>query len=269
MRALVALLFFAAGAGAFAHEFWMLADRYDAAAGCDIHLELFVGQNFSGVQVGISAPLVADLRHYTKGEAADLRGDVPAYAPVGSLAVRLAAAGTHLLAMDSYPSTITLPADLFLPYLELEGLQDIMKAREQAGTSSSPGRERFRRNVKTLVQAGGQSDSTYSRRTGQRLEIVPLSDPYTSRIGAPMQFQVFFDAMPLSGALVKFWNRGSGALVALSERTDPQGKLSIALPQPGVWMVSTVHMIPAENSTEFDWDSYWGNLTFALKPARL
>jgi uncharacterized GH25 family protein len=269
LRALVALLFFAPGAGAFAHEFWMLADRYEAAPGDDIHLELYVGQNFSGEQVGISAPLVAGFRHYTKDEAVDRRGDVPANAPVGSLAVRLAAAGTHLLAMDSQPSAITLPADLFRTYLELEGLQGIMKAREQAGTSSSPGRERFRRNIKTLIQAGGQSDSTYSRRTGQRLEIVSLSDPYTSRVGAPMQFQVFFDARPLSGALVKFWNRAGGALVALSEHTDSQGKLSVALPQPGVWMVSTVHMIPAENSTEFDWDSYWGNLTFALRPARL
>ena len=268
-RALATLLFFAGASGAFAHEFWMLPDPFEAAPGSTVNLSLFVGQDFSGEQVGISAPLVADFRHYAAGAAADLKGQAPANTAVGSVAVRLARAGTHLLAMDSHPSALELPADKFKAYLELEGLQDIIDARERAGTSSLPSRERYRRNIKTLIHAGGQNDATYSTRTGQRLEIVPLQDPAMARIGTPAGFQVYFDARPLSGALVKFWNRSGGELVALNQRTDGQGKVNIALPKAGVWMVSLVHMIATTDSTEFDWDSYWGNLTFALRPQPL
>ena len=268
-RALSALVFFASASGAFAHEFWMLPDHFEPAPGSTVNLSLFVGQNFSGEQVGISAPLVADLHHYATGMAADLARQVPANAPVGSVSVRLARAGTHLLAMDTQPSALALAPDLFKAYLELEGLQGIVDARERAGTSSLPSRERYRRNIKTLIDVGGKSDGTFSTHTGQRLEIVPLQDPAKAPLGTPVSFQVYFDAQPLAGALVKFWNRSGGQLVALDQRSNSQGKVSIALQVPGVWMASLVHMIPAEDSSEFDWDSYWGNLTFALHPRRI
>jgi hypothetical protein len=266
-RVLAALLFFFAAARAVcAHEFWMLPDHFAAAPGATVNLRLFVGQDFSGEQVGISAPLVAGLHHYAAGKSDDLTAQVPAAPPVGSIALRLAGAGTHLLSMDSHPSALRLAPELFKAYLELEGLQGIIDARERAGTASLPSRERYRRNVKTLIQAGGKRDATYATRTGQRLEIVPLQDPATARPGSPLGFQVYFDAQPVTGALVKFWNRSGGQLLALSQRTDDQGKVKLALPAPGVWMVSLVHMIATTDSTEFDWDSYWCNLTFALRP---
>jgi uncharacterized GH25 family protein len=268
LRALAALLIFLAGAsGAYAHEFWMLPDRFEAAPGSTVNLRLYVGQNFTGDQVGISAPLVAAFGHYAAGTLVDLKGEAPATAMVGSLPVRLPRAGTHLLAMDSHPSPLQLAPDLFKAYLELEGLQGIIEARERAGTSSLPSRERFRRNIKALIQVGGQSDTTYATRTGQRLEIVPLQDPATADAGTPLGFQVYFDSQPLTGALVKFWSRSGSELVALSQRTDNQGEVSMALPAAGVWMVSLVHMIPTTDSSDFDWDSYWGNLIFALRPS--
>jgi hypothetical protein len=53
--------------------------------------------------------------------------------------------GTHLIAFDMHPSSITLPAEKFQTYLRDEGLEFIAKRREASGTAATPGRERFRR----------------------------------------------------------------------------------------------------------------------------
>lgn len=260
--ALLLFAAFAAGSGR-AHEFWMLPDAFALPAGDSTRLTLAVGQDFRGEPVPFSAPLVANLRHLSRGADIDLRLLAPA---AGALALRLrfARAGTHLVALDTHPSAIELPADKFNDYLRLEGLTAVLQARERAGTSNRPGRERYRRNVKTLLQAGGESDDTWSRRTGQRLEIVPLADPSGLAPRQPLPLQVWFDDRALAGALVKLWNGSGAELLALSAVTDAQGRVSFALPRSGTWMASVVQMVPAPGATDHDWDSYWGNLTFAV-----
>ncbi|MES2787512.1 MAG: DUF4198 domain-containing protein [Pseudomonadota bacterium] len=251
-----------------AHEFWMLPDRFAPAAGTPVSLTLAVGENFSGEQVGFSRDLVASFRAYSAAGITDLGAGLAAGSPTGTFKVPIARSGTHVIAMDSHPSRITLSADKFHAYLREEGLDFIAKAREAAGTANTPGRERYRRNVKVLVQAGAQSDATFARRTGQLLEIVPMSDPHVHVSRRPIEFQVFFDSKPLQGALLKFWNKDFGQVMIVRTITDADGKVKFTPPWPGTWMASTVHMVAARESPasrEDDWDSYWGNLTFALR----
>jgi hypothetical protein len=256
------------GPAILAHEFWMLPDSFEVAAGGSSALSLTVGQNFSGDRVGISRSLVADFRHYAEGVQADLREQIPAGRALGELAVAALRPGTHLFAMNSNPSAIVLPADKFMDYLRLEGLTWVIDAREKSGTTLSPGRERYRRNIKTLVRVGAKSDATFARRIGQRLEIVPMSDPFKLGSGGRIAFQLTFDGQALPGSLVKFWHATDGPPLALTGITDQNGMVGMALPQPGVWMVSVVHMIAATDTPEFDWDSYWGNLTFSVPDGR-
>lgn len=258
---IASLAFFASAATA--HEFWMLPSSFNAAVGGSISLSLNVGEYFAGERVAISQALLAEFRHHGSGSNSDLRPRVPAN-PVGELVVGNLKAGTHLLAMDTQPSHIVLPADKFHSYLHEEGLDFIIKAREAAGTAASPGRERYRRNVKTLLQAGSPSDATYSLRTGQKIEILPMADPLRHSAGRNIAFQVLFEGRPLAGALVKFWHRRNGQTLMIRTVTNAEGTVTATPPWPGVWMVSVVHMIPASDSREHDWDSFWGNLTFAL-----
>lgn len=260
----VLLLFAALAAGSGrAHEFWMLPDAFALPAGESTRFTLAVGQDFTGEPVPFSAPLVASLRHLSRGADVDLRLLAPA---AGALALRLrfARAGTHLVALDTHPSAIELPADKFNDYLRQEGLVAVLQARERAGTLDRPGREHYRRNVKTLLRVGGASDDTYGRRTGQRLEIVPLADPSALAPQQPLALQVWFDDRPLPGALVKLWSGSGAQLVALSAVSDAEGRVSFVLPRTGTWMASVVQMVPAPGARDHDWDSYWGNLTFAV-----
>ena len=246
-----------------AHEFWMLPAAFAVPPGGLASLSLSVGQDFAGDPVAFSRPLVAHLRHLARDTDADLRLLTPA-GPAAALSLRLARAGTHVIALDTQPSAIELPADKFNDYLRLEGLVAVLQARERDGTSGLPGREHYRRNVKTILQVGGASDDTFRRRTGQRLELVPLADPTALAPGQALPLQLWFDDRPLGGALVKLWNGKTPDLLALSAVTDAQGRVALELPRAGTWMASVVHMIPTPDARDHDWDSYWGNLTFAL-----
>lgn len=268
MRAALLGLGALACVGAGAHEFWMLPQSFRLPAGGAATLSLSVGENFKGDPIPFSRPLVAALRHLADGSDTDLQGLAPASGSAASIRVSLPRPGTHVIALDTHPSFIELAAKEFNDYLRVEGLVGVLRAREAAGAAATPGRERYRRNVKTIVQAGERSDGTYRRRTGQRLELVPLQDPAKLRAAQPLTLQVWFDNRPLSGALVKLWHgQGPGIeLITVAAVSDAQGRVTLPLAREGAWMASVVHMVPA-TGCDCDWDSYWGNLTFAVPRA--
>jgi len=96
---------------------------------------------------------------------------------------------------------------------------------------------------------------------------VPLTDPLKAAAPATLRFRLLFDNKPLAQALVKAWHKEGGELVTARARSDAGGMLSLTLPHAGPWMLSVVHMIPVSGVPGLDWDSYWGNLTFALPGA--
>ncbi len=72
-----------------------------------------------------------------------------------------------------------------------------------------------------------------------------------------------YEGRPLPGGLVVAMNRSTPA-AKLSARTDAKGRVTFRLPQPGVWLVKSVHMVPAPAGTNAEWASYWASLTFQL-----
>lgn len=249
---------------ASAHEFWMRPDRFDPPVKAPVSLSLAVGENFVGDVAAFGTPLVAALRLHTRAGSQDLQALVPAGAVQGSVPMAFAQKGAHLLSLDTHPSTIELPADKFNAYLREEGLERVLAQREASGQAAQPGRERYRRHVKTLLRVGGTSDAAHGARTGQALELLPLADPQARPAAGGLPLQLLFNGAPLEGALVKAWHQGSGQLTVLRARSDTHGRVRYRLPWSGVWMVSVVHMVPVSGEAGVDWDSHWGNLTFEL-----
>ena len=259
-----------------AHEFWFEPVTAPLSAGDTARLDLRVGEFFEGEQMGFSAPQTVGLRQYSASGSKDLRALLPppARGAVATLNLPLQVSGSYLFAFDSQPSQISLPAGTFHAYLHDEGLDFIKTQREAAGTAEKPGRERYRRHVKTLLRVAdavgagatnaAATDKTYATRTGQRLEIVPSNDPLLMKPGDALGLQVLFDDKPLTGALVKAWNRQGSQTLIIRAKTSVDGKATFNLPYAGGWMVSVVHMVPVKGVKDIDWDSLWGNLSFKL-----
>ena len=251
-----------------AHEFWFTPIASPQAVGATVALRLEVGEFFEGEAAGFSIPRTERLRHISAERQQDLRPLLPPDAPEAEVSLKLDRAGTHLLVFDSKPLQITLEADKFHAYLHDEGLDFVKALREKNGTAHLPARERYRRHVKTLVQAGRApaagraADLSYATPSGQRLEIMPLRNPLALRAGDALALKIVFENRPLAGALVKAWHKHRRQLLVIRATTSADGLVEFHLPYQGGWMVSVVHMVPVQGEEGVDWDSLWANLTF-------
>lgn len=249
-----------------AHEFWFKPVDNPQRLNSVAPLQLEVGEYFSGDLVGFSAAATVSIRQYANKAERNLVPLLPAQGAVATLPLRLDIPGTHMVAFEGQPTNITLPADTFHAYLHDEGLDFIKAQREAAGTLTKPGRERYRRFVKTLIAAesAAATDTAFSVQTGLRLEIVPLNNPLRMKPGDALGLRVLYERKALAGALVKAWHKRTGETVMVRATTNNAGEVSVHLPYAGAWMVSVVHMVPAVMDADVDWDSFWGNLSFAL-----
>lgn len=247
---------------------WLMARPFSPAVGAPTALSLYAGEFFSGELLPIEAAQAAAIHLYSRAAPTDVGAQLPPDQALHELKLSLPAAGTYMLAYDSNPEQINVSADKFHAYLHEEGLDAVIRQRESDGNAEQPGRERYRRHLKTLLRVGGKSDGTYSVLTGQRLEIVPTSDPLARSAGDKLTFTLFFDSKPLAGALAKAWHRHDEQTLTIRARTGADGKVDFNLPYAGVWMISVVHMLPVTDTPDIDWDSFRGNLTFELAGKR-
>lgn len=267
-HAALVLVAWAVSLSAYAHEFWIETTPPAPAAGAPVQMTLRVGEFYTGELVAITSSHAASLHALSAAGDEDLTAKVPSGSMLPALRLSFPRAGTHVLAYESHPSQVVLPADKFHAYLHDEGLDWVVRQREAAGIASTPGRERFRRSAKALIKVGGRSDGASTRSTGQRMEITPLEDPLARAAGDALRFQLRFEGQPRPGVLVKAWHKRGGQVTTVRATTDREGRFELVLPFAGAWMLNAVHMMAVAGSPEVDWDSFWASLSFELQPRR-
>lgn len=246
------------------HEFWLEPNRFFANVGDKIRVQVLVGENFKGERAEGKKNRISQYRHYAAGGSTNLTptltGDF-----YDAVTVPLTTPGTHLFSFANTPKFLTMKADSFLLYLQEDGLDNAITLRRQRVETNKPSRELYQRCVKSLVQVGAKPDNTFAANTGMMLEIIPLKNPYTQHPGQIAEFSIMFDGKPLTGALVRYWNRDAvNRVTEEKQRSDAQGYTRFRL-KAGANMVSVVRMVPHDTPTEADWHSYWGSLTFGCR----
>lgn len=183
--------------------------------------------------------------------------------PIASLPAGTLPQGTSIVQLDTAPIDILLTAEKFQAYLFEEQLIDILMERANRREEDVPGRERYSRSIKAIVQLGKRMDELASKPIGQDLEIVPVVNPYSLAVGSKLTVQVLLRGQPLAKRAVTIANRYHSNIVTKSIRTDDRGQVALTLERSGEWLLSLVHM---ERSREpgADWRSYWSALTFEL-----
>ncbi|MBA4853417.1 DUF4198 domain-containing protein [Emticicia sp. BO119] len=244
-----------------AHEFWLEPCRFILEAGEKLQLKIFVGEGFAGEEIDFTKFKVAKYTHYTPDGERNTSGSLNEQQLNDFL--RFEKEGNLLIALNNTNKHIELEADKFNDYLKEEGLEGILAWRKSHNALNKKGREMYQRCVKTLIQVGKKYNEVYSQNTRMRLELIPQQNPYTAK--QSLTFQVLFDNKPINKALVLVWQKGIEKNVVRKLRTDKSGKVSFNFEPQGVYMVSTVHMIPYGKTDEADWQSYWGSYTFGFK----
>lgn len=104
------------------------------------------------------------------------------------------------------------------------------------------------------MRVGDKQDSTYGKRLGLKLELIPLSNPYKAKVGNTIAFRVLTDGKPLANRTVFADNRESETQKMV---TDQDGKFSFKVGKNGLWLARMVVMERCKTDCgEADWNSY-------------
>jgi uncharacterized GH25 family protein len=241
-----------------AHDMWIEPATFSPQPGQIVSVKLRVGQDLLG------DPLPRDSSLINQFVVEDPEGRKQVYGrdgsdPAGFL--RVAVPGLLVVGYRSNPSAVELPPEKFNQYLKDEGLDLIAAIRARRNETGAKAHELFSRCAKSLVLSGSPAPAEGDRRLGFTLELVAEKNPYTLRAGEDLPFRLTYENRPLAGALVIAMNRLNPS-EKLSARTDTNGRVRFKLHPGGMWLIKSVHMIPAPAGSNAEWSSFWASLTF-------
>lgn len=248
----------------FAHEYWFEPETFFSARGDKTAVHLYVGDGLvkdreERVYQPEKTPMFQLFSTYKTWDLKTslTEGQMPIYN------FSAEKTGNYLLAMERNWSYIKLEAQKFEDYLREDGMEYIIAERAKLGENQKEGRERYSRFIKSLLQVGDKRDDTYKKLIGLKLEIMPLENPYSKKVGDKLNFQVLFDGKPLANRAIYADNRNSETQ---KMTTDKNGKITVKLDKSGLWLVRLVNMQRCQKDcAEADWESFWGAFSFGVK----
>jgi uncharacterized GH25 family protein len=246
---------------AFGHDYWLVPEKFSLAPEESVKIHLYYGD---GLKVEDESPFQKERTPRLEQVSAEgavnlIATSIDGQKPFANLS--FAKPGSYVLAMDRNAQNIVLKGPEFTKYLKEEGLSDILTRRNP----KAPGRERYLRSIKTLIQVGERITDIPLKPNSQRLEILPLQNPLRLKLGYVLVVQVIFDGFPLMNRQIQAYHLENGKLATQTKRTDGQGKASFRLDQPGSWLIRTVHMRSCkQNCRDIDWESFWSSLSFEI-----
>jgi hypothetical protein len=248
-----------------AHDLFLKLDSYYVPPNTAVRVAVLNG-TFSTSEGAVTADRLLDLSVVGPTQ----RRAIPraSWKPAGDttwLSVQTAAPGTYVIGASLSPRQIALSGEDFNSYLREDGIPDVLNARTLNGELGRAVRERYQKHVKAILQVGNDHSDAFGVVLGYPAEIVPLSNPYGTRIGDTLAVRALVDGRPVVNQLVIAGGESDGrAMVETRARSDTSGVARFALSGPGKWYVKFIHMVPVSGDS-VTYDSKWATLTFQVR----
>ena len=247
-----------------AHDLYLMPEKFVVQPGTQLRL---VFQNGDEFPEGVSAVKTSSLTNTAlvfRGGRTNLE-NIVAEAKRTTATVRVGAAGLGIMTAQTIPTFIELSPEKFRSYLEHENLTATQKWRESHGEAQKPGRERYSKYVKSLIQSE-KPDDFYKERTGLAIEIVPEANPYSLHPGETLPVQVLFRGAPaVDVAVESAWLENGKAKMVVVGRTDGNGKVNVPVKAIGPHRLHAIVMERCAEPKVADWESFWASLTFEIQ----
>ncbi|MDX2046391.1 MAG: DUF4198 domain-containing protein [Chitinophagaceae bacterium] len=179
--------------------------------------------------------------------------------------------GTGVVGLSTKSKVLELSAADFEEYLKHDGILDVYEARKQSGENTKPAKEKYSKHVKAIFQTGDKKSDDYKTSLGYPIEFIPQANPYSSKTGDELSFQLLKNGKPLANELVYASYAGhhghaeDGSHVeAVKTRSDKNGMIKIKLSHAGHWYLRTIHMVKSSEQG-VDYESNWATITFEIK----
>ncbi|MEO7277366.1 MAG: DUF4198 domain-containing protein [Sphingomicrobium sp.] len=262
-------LLLAVAVPAAAHDFWIQPLRYQVAEGQPMSATFQVGHGQYRQRWGNDIRRIPLLVDQSARGRNDQRGNVRNDATADFVST-LNGAGLHILAMQTAPAYSNLPALRYNDYLKAEGLVVPIAVRARSGSTQRPGRERYTRRAKALIEVGAQtarSTALVTRPMGLKLEIVPEKNPYALNRTRKLPVYVVYNGKRLPNATVMLTSLEFDARPLESEVTDSNGRATFTVPPVGGWLINVIWSEPVSGDSQADFETTFSSLTFGYDPA--
>lgn len=247
-----------------AHDTWLVPATFRVTPGQPVTVALNTSEDFPASE---AAPTPDRIARFEVATAAG-RSAVTGYRVEGKslMAEVTPGPGATLVAAVTHPRLIVLKPEDFNQYITDERLEGIVAARAARGQTNTEGRERYSKIAKLVLCADVTQETVLEPPLGLRLEIVPETNPCGLRVGDTLQVQVLFEGKPLANAWVTAGYKGvHGHRYPVWAKTDGEGQAAVPLDRSGAWFVRVLHMVPATEFADADWQSWFSTLTFVVE----
>jgi uncharacterized protein DUF4198 len=252
-----------------AHDFYLIPATSSPGSTDTLDVTLHVSDVFPGEPAAWRTKQTREFFMLDGVGRLDLMGS-PVRGEPPKARVLLRSEGTIVIALVSEPSYIEMEPAEFKKYLRHEGHDEILTMRKEMQASGAPGRERYSRYVKTLVDANGEGSDVSLATLGLTIEIVPEARPADLRPGDRLPVRAYFEGAPYAGGYLCATHAGYSKGhddYAWCGRLDGEGRAQVPIPAPGWQIVRTTRMRALAGDEKADWVSYWGALTFDVRGA--
>jgi hypothetical protein len=266
----ITLLVAAAGAtlaaAAAAHDLFVKMDSYRLPAGTAVQVPIING-TFQVSENAITPDRVADVslvhrdRRSTLGmETWNADGDTTFFG------LRTGEPGTYVLGVSTRPNRLGMDAADFNLYLASDGVVDVLKQRALDSELDEGAWEEYSKHVKGIFQVGDRVTGGLDVVLGYPAELVPLDNPYETRVGGELAFRALVDGKPVVGQLViAGGDAGGGTVIAEREaRTDADGEVRFRMERAGRWYVKFINMQKTD-AEGLDYASKWATISFEIR----
>lgn len=253
-----------------AHDFWIQPLRFQVGENQPLSATFQVGHAQYRQRWGNDIRRIPLLLDFAPRGRSNQRGNVRSDS-TADLVTRLSGPGLHVLGMQTAPAYSELPALRFNDYLKAEGLVVPIAARNRSDSTTLPGRERYSRRAKALIQVGPQTAANSARALrplGMKLEIVPVKNPYALDKSHRLPVVVLYNGKRLAGASVKLTSLEFDAKPLETEITDRSGQATFTIPPLGDWLINVIWSEPLRGDPKADFETTFSSLTFGYDPAR-
>jgi len=263
-------------APALAHDLFLKLDSYFVKPNDKVSISVLNG-SFSASEGAVTYARLADVSVIspdgTRSKVAE--ADFTKDEKIAYLNFTPTAEGTHVAGLSTMPREIELSGKDFNEYLAHDGIPDTLAERRRNKELTKPARERYSKHVKIIFQSGGSLTDTYQTELGYPVEIVPMDNPYSLKVGDTLRFRCLKDGRPLANQFVMTgYDRRPSTATATTKtavrsqpslRTDRDGVARVKLTAAGRWYVKFIQMTRLTGDPKLDYESKWASISFEVK----
>lgn len=243
------------------------APKSPARAGDSITLQVLRGSASDAVATEISADQVRWLFVRSSGtqknfEPAEI---ARAVGTDGSIVAVTGPERVSVVGLDMKPVVVSVSGRELKSFLSTHTARGLETGGTRGINANRTYRVRRIESAATLVRVPG-SDAAPSAvaqgKTGQAVEIRPLADPTSLRVGGDLPIRTYVGGSKRAGARVLATNMIKGATREVI--TDAAGTAAFSVSTPGLWRIEFHHAEPLARDSGADWVIYSATLTFEV-----